>query len=957
MSAFKTAKRFRHGYGGRKTAKNNNYGCNYLYIVNFRWYFCIKSYIEQSKMTQQETNTIFRVFISCPSDVSPEKQALETEIQKYNNTVYKNQSIRIDALTWDKSIYPKSGVEAQELINETINEYDIYIGIMAGRFGAPTKRALSGTGEEYDDAITKYKKNPDGLHVAFFFKNVDLQSNATDDECDQYIKVRNFKKKAYTEGLCKEFDSPTDFVNIAMSLIADFVNKETKKVLPNQGNQLLLLADIPNETSFKIDNEFLNNFLNSTGVDITNGHVANINLEDIYVPLDLRVMDSAKKQRTNLKVEEAINSNEVISNISSPFKLVITGDEKSGKTSFAKNLYMKLHQKGFIPVLLNGGDIKNVTIDNITKKINSNVSEQYSSDSLSSFLKQPKDKVVLIIDDYQRSKPNIKHKTRLLKLIGTIYPNVVCLADSVFEIDATTSIESEYRELTEYRKYRLKEAGHKVRFSIIEKWNSLGKEELINREELDIHNLKAQQIIDQVVCTNFVPCTPFFVLVFLQAIEAGSAEKLSERSFVRYYQFLIDSHLLKKIPDSDAVELYYALLPEIAYAIFNKDGSNSLTFDELSNVINDYASSKGISKKDIDSVRHGLTKHSILENNSDECSFRQPYAYYYFLSAYLHNNFSNKKVKEKVKELCRSLYVRQNSDIIIFLSYHTNDTFILDEITVLSNSLFTNQEPFNYDKDKNTPINQLVSEGPKLVIDHENSRAIHKKGLASRDNIEESFIEDEKTLADCQDINELDFSAKLNLTFKVSQILGQLLKNHHVQLDKKHKEAICLTVYNLMLRCLNVIISNFASNIDELIEELKEFDSNIDSEKDAQKALFNFISFITYGFIKNAASFVGAEKLEEIYKGTEKETDSLAVQVINTSIKLDYFKDLPFSDLKKTRADVSGNLLAETCLKLLAGHRMYVRPIEDHAKRQQICDLVGIDHKKQLIQSAKNKVS
>ena len=159
-----------------------------------------------------------------------------------------------------------------------------------------------------------------------------------------------------------------------------------------------------------------------------------------------------------------------------------------------------------------------------------------------------------------------------------------------------------------------------------------------------------------------------------------------------------------------------------------------------------------------------------------------------------------------------------------------------------------------------------------------------------------------------------------------------------------------------MLRCLNVIISNFANNINELIEELKEFDSHIKSEKDAQKVLFQFISFISYGFIKNTARFVGAEKLEEIYKGIEKESSSIAIRVINTSIKLDYYKDLPLADLKKIQADVSGNFLAETCVKLLAGHRMYVRPIEDQAKRQQVCDLVGIDHKKQLIQSAKKKL-
>ena len=606
-------------------------------------------------MPTQETNNVFKVFISCPGDVAAEKQALEARIQQLNIEVYSCDGIRIDVLTWDKSVFPKSGVEAQDQINETINEYDIYIGIMAGRFGLPTKRAKSGTEEEYNNAITKFKANPDSLHVAFFFKNISINTSANESEFAEFSKVRDFKKRAFDEGLCKEFEGPTDFLNNAIPLITEFVSKATKRQSSIQENQLSLLADVPNEHTFKIDNAYLNDFLNNTGVDITNGNIANIKLEDIYVPLDFRIMDVAKKEGVNLKAEDTISSEEIILEILSPFKWMITGDEKSGKTSLAKHLYIKLHNEGYIPIYLTGSALKSLNTDDLDRKIRSLVSEQYSPDCISSFLKLPKQKIVLIIDDLQQSKLNIKYKTKLIRSIGLIYPNVIVLADSVFEIDATTSLESEYRELTEYNKYKLKDAGHKVRFSIIEKWNSLGRKESIDREELDIKNLKAQQIIDQVVCTNFVPCTPFFVLVFLQAIEAGSAEKLSERSFVRYYQFLIDSHLLKKIPDSDVVEIYYALLPEIAYAIFQKGGSCSLTFEELTNVIKEYSSSKGISKKDVDSVQNGLTGHSILENNSEEYSFRQPYAYYYFLSSYLHKNFSNQQVKEEVRSLCNRL--------------------------------------------------------------------------------------------------------------------------------------------------------------------------------------------------------------------------------------------------------------------------------------------------------------
>ena len=903
-------------------------------------------------MSNQETTTVYKIFISHPGDLTPERQALESEIQKFNKTAFRSQNIRVDPLDWENSVHPKSGKPAQHIINEAISSYDMYIGIMGARFGSPTENADSGTEEEYEIAISKHSQNPNSMHVAFFFKNASIGSNASDAEYEQFTKVRDFKKRVQSEGLSKSFSEVTDFVNQAMSLISDFI--KAQQALPSsEQDQLLLLAEVPNETVFRIDSDFHQNFLNSPGADLSNGHVKNILLPDIYVPLDFRIMDKTKKQKVDLKVEDAINSEQLISSTSSSFKWVVTGDEKSGKTSFAKMLFNTLHARGFVPVFMRGQEIKNANTEDFQKKVHGAVSAQYSPDSIKAFRELPEDKVVLIIDDYHKSKLNIKHKTQLLKVLHETYKNIVCVADTVFEIDATTSLDSEYRELIHYKKLRLKDAGAKIRFSIIEKWNSLGQEEFISREELDRRNLNAQRIIDQVIRTNFVPCTPFFVLVFLQAIEAGSAEKLSERGFVRYYQFLVDSHLLQSVPDKDVVEIYYAILPEVAYEIFNSN-NNALSAEELNKTIERFASLKGISKKDTELVAQGLINHKIIENNSGEYSFRQPYAYYYFLSAYLHSHFDNEKIKAQVKDLCQHLYARQNADIIIFLSYHTNDHFVLNEIMGLAESLFSEELPFNYDKDKNSPINQLVSEGPRLVIDHENSRQIYREGLGRGDTLEETLEEDQPP-EQCDSINELDFSAQLNLTFKVSQILGQLLKNHHVKLDKDHKEQMCLTIYNLMLRCLNVIISKFSNNIDELTAELKEFDSRIESEKDARKVLFQFASFITYAFIKSSANVVGAEKLEEIYKGTEQANDSLAVQMINMAIRLDFFKDFPSVDLKRIHTTLDGNILAETCLRLLVGHRMYVRPVEDHAKRQQICDLVGIDSKQQLIQANKKK--
>ena len=57
------------------------------------------------------------------------------------------------------------GLEAQEVIDENIGDYDLFIGILWKRFGTPTKTHESGTQQEFENAL----KN--GKEVMFYFQN------------------------------------------------------------------------------------------------------------------------------------------------------------------------------------------------------------------------------------------------------------------------------------------------------------------------------------------------------------------------------------------------------------------------------------------------------------------------------------------------------------------------------------------------------------------------------------------------------------------------------------------------------------------------------------------------------------------------------------------------------------------------------------------------------------------
>ncbi len=54
------------------------------------------------------------------------------------------------------------GEDSQDVINKQIgSDYHIFVGIMWKKFGTETKRAGSGTEEEFSLAYDRYKKNKD----------------------------------------------------------------------------------------------------------------------------------------------------------------------------------------------------------------------------------------------------------------------------------------------------------------------------------------------------------------------------------------------------------------------------------------------------------------------------------------------------------------------------------------------------------------------------------------------------------------------------------------------------------------------------------------------------------------------------------------------------------------------------------------------------------------------------
>jgi hypothetical protein len=77
----------------------------------------------------------------------------------------------IEKRMWEHNTSPSFGEYSQAVVSEQLgNDYDVFIGIMNNKFGTETKKAGSGTEEEFNNAYDRITKN-EKVEIMFYFND------------------------------------------------------------------------------------------------------------------------------------------------------------------------------------------------------------------------------------------------------------------------------------------------------------------------------------------------------------------------------------------------------------------------------------------------------------------------------------------------------------------------------------------------------------------------------------------------------------------------------------------------------------------------------------------------------------------------------------------------------------------------------------------------------------------
>ena len=152
----------------------------------------------------------FRILVASPSDTTEERAIITGILPELNKLHGGMEGFNLEALLWETDSYPGLGVDAQDVINRQLADYDILVGIMNLRFGTPTRRGDSGTEEEFDRALERSLSSPKNIRILFYFRNATVK--LFDFDIEQAWRVREFRSRIQRQGLLVgEYSTPEEF--------------------------------------------------------------------------------------------------------------------------------------------------------------------------------------------------------------------------------------------------------------------------------------------------------------------------------------------------------------------------------------------------------------------------------------------------------------------------------------------------------------------------------------------------------------------------------------------------------------------------------------------------------------------------------------------------------------------------------------------------------------------------
>lgn len=715
-------------------------------------------------------------------------------------------------------------------------------------------------------------------------------------------------------------------LNTAITTFEPVDIMKTSKTLDSEEN-ISITADIEN-------------WLNDTEITLTHRNVTKIGLDQIFITPDIEI----KNENRSDEIKVYHDAGDVLRKWD---EILIVAEEQQGKTSLLKYHYKDQLIKGYLPLYINGIDIKKSNAEDIITK---QLKKQYKNLNYQDYIES--ERAILLLDNIDQIVLNPKYRDLLLNKFNDLFIKKIYTSQISYLLMA-----NEINPILNFKKAEVLGLGHKKREKLIQKWVSLGIEETIQEKDLYERCDDLKERLNTVVKRNIVPSKPIYILMMLQMFEAHKNLNLELSSHGHCYQQLIYQSFENAKINEREYDKYLNVLTELAWRIFVKE--SDLNDHELDEFFSYYQDEFLNIDKEI--ILKKLKDHSILMKDGFYTGFKYPYIFYFFVGKKIAESFSEEdEAKLKVDYLIENMHREDFANVLIFITHHTKDAWVLDKINNVMQSLFNSNEEASLEKSQLKFMDEFMKQIPELIIEQRGVQGERDKYNESLDIAERSGSNEIGEFDSSYEDISKDILANINKTFKGMEISGQIIRNRHASLKRKSLHDLAIQSIRSGLRFLQYFIQVTDIAKKEIVQlisqQLAENPSlsNKEIEKYAEDAYTHLTYNVMQAVIRKIGASIGSKDALEVYDKIKEENETPALILLNQCIHLHFNKKLDMSKISNTADQLKSNPVCFRILKELVVQHIYMFPT-DYKEKQQLAALLGLPIQKQNLIGKKQK--
>lgn len=516
---------------------------------------------------------------------------------------------------------------------------------------------------------------------------------------------------------------------------------------------------------------------------------------------------------SNVKVHDISTSDSFFKRLSEIKKVIITGHSDAGKTVLAKYVFQHI-AKNKTTLFIDG---KNVCSNNDYERVIRYAFEElygFDKEKYELFKQGDLKAKAIIVDDIDAV--NSSYREGFVEYLNNNFGYIALTCQQEIELDIKNRLRNK-KTNKDYYIYKIAPFYlHKRRELVTNIINILSNKSSESNEEI-IATL-CDALSRQKLLYNW---NPDFIVQFTRYYynNIGESYKNDGDTFSKVFEANIVL-LIKPFAGNMSVDKILIVLDKIAYESYLKKES-PISHESVSSTIKKY-NDEYDANIDVRTFLNLLIDSKIIKTYSNgEYLFYEPMYLAYFTARELKRRCIEDGDLDQIKYVIEHAYKRINADILLFVTYITDNLNIIKMIMSLAETAIDKWEDFNLESIK---VNYLATDTQfkiKPVVEKDREKEERDRIEAEKNEARYMAEKNEESIFD--DNEEINFFHELIRAIALLTVLSRTLPSFEHLMKKMDKERCVNLIYTIPLRIFNTWATEIDRNCTDIIREIKEF--------------------------------------------------------------------------------------------------------------------------------------